>query len=151
MLNIRLANIQDMKNVFDLSNDDTVRRNSIHSEKIDWNNHVKWFTNKIDSAESIFYTAEDDSVFVGYCRLDKENDIWIVTIHISPAMRGKGYGTKIIREVCKSNTEKHLVSFVKESNDPSYKMFLHCNFKLIANVQIDNETYFKLQYSAEMI
>lgn len=30
---IRFANIDDMKNVFDLSNDDIVRANSIHTEK----------------------------------------------------------------------------------------------------------------------
>ena len=38
---LRLANIDDMKNVFDLSNDDLVRQNSIHSEKIEWENHVE--------------------------------------------------------------------------------------------------------------
>ena len=42
-LQIRLANIDDMKNVFDLSNDDTVRKNSINQNKIEWEDHVKWF------------------------------------------------------------------------------------------------------------
>ena len=36
-----------MKNVFGLSNDATVRQNSIHTEKIEWKDHIKWFKQRI--------------------------------------------------------------------------------------------------------
>lgn len=40
-LTVRPATIDDMRSVFDLSNDDTVRANSIHSAKIEWENHIE--------------------------------------------------------------------------------------------------------------
>ena len=129
MLNIRLATLDNMKNVFDLSNDNIVRQNSIHTEKIEWNNHIKWFKNKINSKDSIFYIAEDNNNFIGYCRLDKEKDYWVITIHISDKYRGKGYGSKIIKEICAKNPDKKLKALVKKENSASYNMFLNCGFK----------------------
>ena len=40
-INIRLANSSDIKNVFELSNEDFVRQNSFNKEKIGWEHHVQ--------------------------------------------------------------------------------------------------------------
>ena len=136
-----------MENVFKLSNDDLVRQNSIHEEKINWENHVVWFKNKISSPESIFYVAQEDDDFIGYCRLDNEDDFWIVTIHIMPQMRNKAYGKTILKHVCKLNEDKKIISYIKEKNIASYKMFLKCNFKLLELEKINGIFYHKLQYN----
>ena len=47
MFNIKLATINYMNNVFELSNDDTVRANSINHEKIKWEDHVGWYSGRI--------------------------------------------------------------------------------------------------------
>lgn len=50
-LNIRLANINDIKDVFMLANDDIVRANSINTSKIKYDEHERWFKDK--SAQKI--------------------------------------------------------------------------------------------------
>ena len=147
MLNIRLANINDMKKVFDLSNDDLVRQNSIHSEKIEWDNHVKWFQNKIVSPDSVFYIAElENKEFIGYCRLDEDDNEWVITIHISPKCRNIGYGEEIVKFVLNNNPEKNITAFIKNNNESSYKMFLKCKFKFIKEVEIKSIKLRKMIY-----
>ena len=57
---IRLATIYDMKKVFELSNDDVVRANSINQEKIKWDDHIEWFKNRIQKKEDPFYIVETE-------------------------------------------------------------------------------------------
>ena len=88
---IRLAEPRDVKNVFELSNDDTVRAMSIHSEKIEWESHMKWFENTIKNPAVLFYVAETvDGDFIGQIRFARENADWIVSISLEKKYRGKG-------------------------------------------------------------
>lgn len=138
---IRLANIDDVKNVFDLSNDDDVRINAIHSEKIKWENHIKWFANKIDSKDIIFYILEYKNNFAGYCHIDRENDEWITTIHISKEYRGKSLGYILLKEVCQYNNDKNLISYIKINNFASKTIFKKNDFKIFNTTTINNQQY----------
>ena len=100
-LQIRLANIDDMKNVFDLSNDDTVRKNSINQNKIEWEDHVKWFRNRID--KSHFYIVENkNKEFVAQVRFDEQLESTI-SISITKNFRGKGLASEIIKQCSKKS------------------------------------------------
>lgn len=63
-LNIRLANINDIKDVFMLANDDIVRANSINTSKIKYDEHERWFKDKISSKDTIFYVLEVDTILL---------------------------------------------------------------------------------------
>ncbi len=140
-LNIRLATAEDCKKVFDLSNDPVVRANSIHQEQIKWDEHCKWYKNKINDRDCFFYTVHKEDQFIGYIHLDRnEHNQWIITIHILPTMRAKGYGTQIIYEINKLHPEKFLISFVKEQNFNSLKIFIKNEYKLVKLVKNDNST-----------
>ena len=131
-LKLRLAEEKDIENVFDLSNDPTVRLNSFHTEAIQWYDHVKWFHNKLAADSSIFYILEFNNDFAGYLRLDKDiNGEWVVTIHIANEFRGKGLGTYALRELKNLNTDKKLVAYVKKENLQSQKLFQKANFRII--------------------
>ncbi|MBS6473995.1 MAG: GNAT family N-acetyltransferase [Acetobacter sp.] len=125
---IRLAEPRDIKTVFDLSNDDTVRTMSIHPEKIEWENHVKWFENKINDADVVFYVMETAGELVGYVHLDRERTDWVVTIHLKKDFRGKGLGKKLLKYAVDGNVDKSMVSCVKNENEASKKLFLSQNF-----------------------
>ena len=125
---IRLAEPRDMKNVFELSNDDTVRAMSIHPEKIEWKSHVKWFENKINAPDVIFYVMETAGELVGYVHLDRERTDWVVTIHLKKAFRGKGLGKKLLKYAIDGNADKSIVSYVRNENEASKKLFLSQNF-----------------------
>lgn len=130
MLHIRKASEKDLNNVFELSNDDDVRKNSFHFKKIDWEEHVKWYNSKLTDKNSLFYVAYDNDIFIGYCRLDKnEKNEWIITVHINPEMRSKGYGKKFLRYICKNNPYKVMIAYVKNYNKSSKAMFLSSYFE----------------------
>ena len=145
-LTTRLANINDMKSVFDLSNDDIVRANSIHSEKIKWENHIKWFNDKIAFKNILFYILEFDGNFAGYCHIDMEdNDEWIATIHISKAYRGRNLGFNFLKTICESNSDKNIIAYIKTSNIASKKIFEKNNFQIFDIITINDEKYYLLK------
>ncbi len=143
---IELAKIEDMKNVFDLSNDELVRQNSFNQEKINWDNHQAWFQNKINDENCIFYSVKSfENDFVGYVRLDNENDEWILTIHLNQNYRGKGLGAKILNKVIEINKTKKIIAFVKEKNLSSYHSFIKVGFKLRKLINKNSEKTYELE------
>lgn len=126
---IRPAEERDMKAVFELSNDMQVRANSINTEPIKWENHVKWFRNRIKKINEPFYIVESlDKKFIAQVRLDQKDEI-IISISISADFRGKGLASEIIKrcsEISKMNT---ITAFVKEENIASQKAFLKSGYK----------------------
>ena len=63
---LSLADDSHMKNVFDLSNDPQVRAVSIHQEKIEWQQHVTWFKEKIINPDCKFFIIETlNGAFIG--------------------------------------------------------------------------------------
>lgn len=142
---IKLATIKDMKAVFDLSNDKQVRANSFNTAKIEWKSHKNWFKNKLEDENCIFYILIFQNEFLGYIRLDKENEEWIITIHLSPKFRGKGMGTKALKKVCDINKNKKIIAFVKEKNQSSYKSFSNAGFKIVESFDRNNEKVYKLE------
>jgi len=63
---IRKAEKKDMIDVFELSNDPIVRSNSISEKRIMFNEHKKWYMEKIFNNENLFLIAETlDKEFIG--------------------------------------------------------------------------------------
>ena len=68
---IRIRNVKksDVTAVYNLSNEDYVRRHSINKNKIPFEEHIKWFENIIDSQNHIFYVATNEAdEFLGQIR-----------------------------------------------------------------------------------
>lgn len=118
---IGIAIIEDMKDVFNLSNDELVRKNSFNQDKILWKNHQNWFKNKISDSNCIFYVIKDqDNNLISQVRFDKQGDEADISISISPKFRGKGLGSKILKvtseKVINENSLKKINAYVKIEN-----------------------------------
>lgn len=143
---IKFATFEDMRDVFDLSNDEVVRANSFNQEKILWKNHQFWFNQKLNDESCVFYvikTAQND--FLGYVRLDAKDNKWIITIHIKKNYRGKGYGTKILKKIVELNKNEKLIAFVKEKNLSSYNSFLKSGFTKNELINKNNEKFYQME------
>jgi RimJ/RimL family protein N-acetyltransferase len=132
-LTIRLATIDDLMAVFLLANEETVRVNSFHSEKIELEKHKKWFTGKIADHDSTFLIAEANGQFAGQIRFDLENNQALVGISLSPAMRGKGVATEMLRQGVgylkrHSSQVNRIDAYIKPSNQASIKLFERSGF-----------------------
>ena len=127
---IRPAAPEDIKKVFELSNDDTVRANSINKDKIEWKSHVKWFNARIKRENEPFYTAETkEGAFIGQIRLDKKDDGYIISISLAKEFRGKGLAAKIIAAAAEKSGFKNITAEIYADNTASIKAFEKAGFK----------------------
>jgi len=143
MFNIRLANENDIKPVFELSNDDVVRANSINKNKITWEDHVNWFKSRIKNTDEPFYIAETpDGDFVAQIRFNKEEG-FVISVSINKNYRGKGLGANIIKEASEKFGIYPIIAYVKTDNTPSQKSFLKAGYVLSGEKIINEENYFR--------
>lgn len=150
---IELATEGDMLDVFKLASDPVVRKNSFSQEPIPFEDHIKWFKNKINSKDCVFYVIKDkDGELIGSSRFDKDlrTDVYIISIQLSHRYRGKGMGRQLIKRTsCMVLREKGctaVVAYVKESNVISMKSFLKAGYEMIGNEKIDNSACYKLRF-----
>ena len=116
------AKIKDSQSLFDWANDSETRKNSICSKKIIWNDHLKWFQQKINSKNTeIFIVYEKEPI--GTLRIDKINDTLYISFNVLAQYRGKGYGHRIILLAVEKFSDKPLVAEVLEENISSQKIF----------------------------
>jgi spore coat polysaccharide biosynthesis predicted glycosyltransferase SpsG/RimJ/RimL family protein N-acetyltransferase len=98
LLELRNANINDAKVLFEWVNDPTVRNNSFKKELIDWDEHISWFTKRLDSPNCKIFILTFDSVSVGQIRFDIGKDGFAsIDYSIIPKYRGRGFGKSIIQ------------------------------------------------------
>ena len=145
MFNIRLADISDCERIFNLSNDPVVRNNSINKEKILWENHVKWFENRIKNINEPFYIVETpDGDLIAQVRFNKENNENIISVSITKDFRGKGLGAEVISESSQKTKLSPIFAYVKENNIASKRAFIKAGYIEKEFAQINNELYIKL-------
>ncbi len=67
-LQLRRAKPQDMDLLYRWANDDTVRANAFHTEKIPYEHHVQWFQKMMADASVCQYILYDGDLAVGQIR-----------------------------------------------------------------------------------
>ncbi|MCR4941291.1 MAG: hypothetical protein K5978_00675, partial [Campylobacter sp.] len=68
---IRKATKDDINDVFELSNEKSVRASGINPKPIDFNTHVKWFAYHLDNPDCVIYLYHKDGKLAGMCRLER--------------------------------------------------------------------------------
>lgn len=142
-LQIKLATEKDLMDVFNLSNDPEVRKSSFNSKDIKLEDHKKWFINKINSPDCIFYIVKDNMKnFIGQVRFDEVQDKeFVIGISINKSFRGKGLGSLIIKvssdKIIKENNANKIYAYIKKENNASLKSFLRADY-IIDNEEIIN-------------
>ena len=133
-LNYREANTQDCRLYFDWANDPASRKQSFNSDPIPFENHQKWFENRLKSPTSKLYiiTKEEDSI--GQVRFDIKNEEATISYSLDKKFRGNGFGSLILKkgvEVLKQELKERIIiiGFVKSNNIASAKAFEKLNFK----------------------
>ena len=138
----------DMDLLFRWANDETVRANAFHTEKIPYENHVQWFEKMMADATVYQYILCDGTVSVGQIRLTVEEGEALIDYSVAPAYRGKGYGAELLRLLCqqldidKITSVTKLIGQVKYQNQASAKVFEKSGFRktmLPAYIQYEKE------------
>lgn len=77
--------------MFEWRNDPLTCANSINTELVKWQDHLKWLSINLTK----IYIAEFENIPIGAIRIDGNELSWT----IAPEARGKGYAQKMIRLV----------------------------------------------------
>jgi len=125
---LRKANKKDAELLFKWANDKAVRKNAINTEKINWENHLKWFKSKLQSNNAHLYILEKNKTPIGQIRIDKLNNYWIIDYSIDKNYRGLGYGKLIVKLLINLNKDKSFIAQVKKENIASISIFEKIGF-----------------------
>lgn len=134
---VKIQEIQysDIKELFILYNDETTRKNSFSSEKIDFEEHEKWFSEKLNDKNCLFLGVKYNNELVGMIRFDILNDEVLINVNVNKEYRGHGIAEKMVNDgiLIFSNKYKRkykIIAQIKEKNISSKKVFKKCNFVL---------------------
>lgn len=122
MLNFRKAILDDLELFFIWANDSFVRENSYNSDIIDFENHEKWFKNKLNDESCLILVFENDqNLKIGQIRIQKDkNKHAVIGISIGSEHRGKSYAKEMLEigsdYFLKINPDFVINAFIKEKN-----------------------------------
>ena len=97
MLKARLANLDDSKDIFSWRHDIHTQKMSLQKKIFSIKEHENWFLQQINDKNIlilILETHKNDKV--GVVRFNTNNNIALISINISPPMRGKRLAKKCI-------------------------------------------------------
>lgn len=151
LLSFRKANWQDKELYFTWANDEDVRKQSFHSEKISLENHLKWFEEKVGDEHTLMLVFYEDKTNenVGQVRVTSGNEN-IIGISIDKKYRGKSYASYMIYIASKVYKEIHtganIFAYIKIENVISAKSFVNAGYKLECKLQYNSTSAYKYVY-----
>ena len=138
MPNIRKATEDDSKDIFDWRNDELTRRLSQITDLVEWDGHSVWFNESLSNTKRLLLICEDEITDekVSIVRFDIEDKRALISINLSPKMRGKRKAKGCLRDAI-SFFQKYFsgVRFIdakiKPTNIPSQKSFIGVGFVMV--------------------
>jgi len=141
---LRKATQADAQHLFNLANEDTVRKNSFSSGKIDWEHHLGWLDQKLTDGNCLFLIVEHLGEFAGQVRFDviSTEAEAVISISLEKSIRGSGFSPFVInRSIEKLLDTRRDVKFVKahiiEGNITSIRAFKRAGFKFSKHTLIN--------------
>lgn len=133
---------QDCDLVFFLSNDPLVRACSFNTNKIEYEQHCKWFEKSVSDHDTLFFLIYDNDIFVGQIRFSRKSEQsteCVISLSITKEYRGKHISCDCLQlgidELRKNWCNiKTVVAEVKDENTASNALFLRGGFELISKV-----------------
>tara|TARA_B100000767_G_scaffold5260_1_gene4982 strand:+ start:6634 stop:7617 length:984 start_codon:yes stop_codon:yes gene_type:complete len=120
---LKKLNKTHQKLLFNWVNDYDVRENSLRTEPVLWEDHLKWFKNQLIDAQSKIFIFEKEDIQIGQIRINKIEDRWLIDYSIDKDHRGKGYGLLMTNALVRRFNSFKFKAVVKHTNTPSKKVF----------------------------
>jgi RimJ/RimL family protein N-acetyltransferase len=139
-ITIRLVKENDIRFVYNLSNEPLVRENSYNSDKITFENHEKWFNNQLIKNKEVFYILEYDNKPYGQVRFTVKESFSIIGIAISSKNRGMGLATQSLILSTEKYFQKYnlpIYAYIKKTNMVSVNSFKKAGFVFLKNETVE--------------
>lgn len=133
---IREATLADTDTTFVWANDSRTRQFAFNQESIPFTDHVKWFTQKIQSENCAYYILERNKQALGSIRFDIQDSIATISYLVAPELHGQGLGTRLMQVGLKHLSQQPIFTkinaiqgYVFQENKASQKTFERFGFK----------------------
>ncbi|MBC8399226.1 MAG: GNAT family N-acetyltransferase [Flavobacteriales bacterium] len=139
-ITIRDAIKSDVYLLYEWANDKLVREQSFQVNEIKFDEHIKWFNNKISDKNSILYILEVQKKPFCLIRFDITKKAATIGISIDKTYRGKGLAVKALELGCKryfNNNNKDILAYIKKKNFSSVKSFERAGFTFSKETEIN--------------
>lgn len=136
MISVREVRLDDSTEIFNLRNNALTREMSHSPDKIEWDDHCKWFECALKNPYRILLICEDKlKNKIAVVRFDLCKDVATVSINMSPSQRGKGNSrpcliSSIEFMASKVHSITSLLAEIKVINLASQKLFIGAGFQL---------------------
>ena len=138
----RLAKPTDCRMYFDWANDPLTRQQSYNSEPIIYENHERWFKERLQDDHSILYVIEFNRQPIGQVRFQLNQNEAVISYSLDNHYRGKGLGLWILKNGIsafrKNYSDYKIIGFVKFENIASAKVFRNLKFREVVATELKN-------------
>lgn len=129
---LRTATSGDQARLLEWRNEPEVVRFSISGRPVDALEHASWLAARLERSAPRLWIAEEAADAVGQVRVDLEGDAGTVSISVSPAHRGRGVGSRMLRalmvEMEQDAEVRILLALVHPENTTSLRAFGRVGF-----------------------
>jgi len=132
-LQLRPAESEDARLLYEWANDPVARQMSFSSEPIPWEGHIAWFEKRLQSSDCrLRIGLNKEGKPAGQVRLERSEVTAVLSLSIDPAERGKGHGPKLARlaavEALADGWCEEVHAWVKPENGASMNTFRKAEF-----------------------
>ncbi|MGO8983400.1 MAG: UDP-2,4-diacetamido-2,4,6-trideoxy-beta-L-altropyranose hydrolase [Terriglobales bacterium] len=143
-LNLRLVREMDCGLLFEWAQDPVARAASFHSAAISWEEHSRWFAERLQDPQSRIYIGENaGSDAVGLVRFQIEDDSALLSVNVASRFRGEGWGRELIlfstRDLVRTRGVRRVQAFVKPENHASVRLFEASGFRSAGKERIADQ------------
>ena len=118
------ANKNDCDLLYKWTNDKEVRNNSFNTNTVTYEEHIKWFMNKLNDKNTLIYIFENKQEPMGVMRLERiDRKSLLINFSIASNYRGQGYASQLLEIIKIQFDDYTLVGEVKKDNIGSIKAF----------------------------
>jgi UDP-2,4-diacetamido-2,4,6-trideoxy-beta-L-altropyranose hydrolase len=146
-ISLRLATLADRAFLWRLTNDPTVRANSLHPEPVPFERHVAWWDAKLASGASRTWILEIDQEPVAQIRYDRndstEPNVAVISFSVAAEARGLGLGTHLLEmtsaRACRDLGVQRLRGLIFPHNTRSVRAFEKSGYRLVAQREAERQ------------
>jgi len=143
-LSLRLVRESDCRLLFAWADDPVARAASFHSAAISWENHSRWFAERLQDPQSVIYIGENAADEpVGLVRFQIKGESALLSVNVAPEFRGQGWGKELIafstRALVRAYSVRRVNAFVKPDNQASVRLFEASGFRRAGKERVADE------------
>jgi UDP-2,4-diacetamido-2,4,6-trideoxy-beta-L-altropyranose hydrolase len=143
-LNLRSARPSDCHVLFEWATDPVSRGASFHADAISWENHQRWFAERLQDPHSVIYIGERATGEpVGLVRFQIKDDCAVLSVNVAAAFRGRGWGRELIvfstHALIRDYAVRRILAFVKTENHASRRLFEASGFRRTGSEQVSGQ------------